>query len=68
MEKIKDRSEVEEQYKWDLTKIYKTEEEFRKDISKALKLIEKVPKHENTMLDSAKDLYDLTDNNYKRYN
>lgn len=51
MEKIKDRSEVEEQYKWDLTKIYKTEEEFRKDISKALKLIEKVPKHENTMLD-----------------
>ena len=60
MEKIKDRSEVEEQYKWDLTKIYKTEEEFRKDISKALKLIEKVPKHENTMLDSAKDLYDTT--------
>ena len=45
MEKIKVRSEVEEQYKWDLTKIYKTEEEFRKDISKALKLIEKVPKH-----------------------
>ena len=38
MEKIKDRSEIEEQYKWDLTKIYKTEEEFRKDISKGLSL------------------------------
>ena len=44
--KEKLRSEIEEKYKWDLTKIYENDEEWEKDykeVSNSLKTIEKYP-------------------------
>ena len=40
--KEKLRSEIEEKYKWDLTTIYKNEDDFKSDLAKAKKEIYKV--------------------------
>ena len=37
MQKIKNRSEIPEELKWDLTTIYKTDEDFYKDIEEQIK-------------------------------
>ena len=42
MQKIKNRSEIPEELKWDLTTIYKTDEDFYKDIEKAKKIIDEM--------------------------
>ena len=48
-EAIKNRSMIDEAYKWDLTKIYKTNDDFEKDIIKTKDLIIKFrKKYENT--------------------
>lgn len=58
MTKIKNRSEIESIYKWDLTKIYKNDKEFLKDIEKVEKVLPKLSKYKDTMIRSGKDLYD----------
>lgn len=55
MEKQKLRSEIEDKYKWDLTPIYKTEEDFYKDLEIAKSEIEKINNYKN-LLDSSKKL------------
>lgn len=50
------RSEIEEQYKWDLTTIYTSEEAFYNDYQIATKLIEKYPLHESKMMKSGSNL------------
>lgn len=57
MDNVKNRSEIEDIYKWDLKKIYKTREDFLKDVTKVTKEINKLSKFKDTMLKSAKDLY-----------
>ena len=57
MDNVKNRSEIEDIYKWDLKKIYKTREDFLKDVTKVTKEINKLSKFKDTMLNSAKDLY-----------
>ena len=52
-----DRNQIEEKYKWDLTKIYKNIDEFNEDFNKALKEIEEFNKYETIMDNSAKDFY-----------
>ncbi len=52
-----DRNQIEEQYKWDLTKIYKNIEEFNKDYEEVLKQIEEFKKNENIMSTSAINFY-----------
>ena len=52
-----DRNKIEEQYKWDLTKIYKDIEEFNKDYEAVLKQIEAFKKNENIMATSAINFY-----------
>jgi len=52
-----ERSEIEEKYKWDLTVLYKNEEEFYLDFKKTEELIESFKGYEKTMLDSASELY-----------
>ena len=58
-----DRNQIEEKYKWDLTKIYKDIEEFNKDYEEVLKQIEEIKKYENIMPTSAINFY----NTLKKY-
>lgn len=58
----KERKEIEAKYKWDLSKIYGSEDDFSLDYKECEALIARYPKHEKTMLSSAKGLFDaLTD-------
>jgi len=57
----KKREEIEEKYKWDLTKIYKSEKDFLNDLKDILKEIETLPKYKETMTKSGKNLYDAMD-------
>ncbi len=59
------RNEIEEQYKWDLTKIYKNKEEFDEEYNKLSKKIESFTKYEKIMLNSAKDFYKTIDEYFK---
>lgn len=51
------RSEIEDKYKWDLTPIYKTEDEWKKDYEEVKNEIEKVKDLKNTFLKDGKELY-----------
>ena len=55
--KLKKRSEISDEYKWDLTPIYKSVLEFDKDYEKADKLIDNFKEFKNTFMNSGKDLY-----------
>lgn len=63
--KQKLRSEIEEKYKWDLTTIYKNEEDFEKDYNYAKELIKDFSHHEKTMMNSAKDLLNTIEEDVK---
>lgn len=60
MSEIKNRSEISNEYKWDLTAIYKDMGEFDKDEKKVLNEIKNLYKYKDTMLSSGKDLYEVT--------
>lgn len=60
-----DRNQIEEKYKWDLTKIYKNIDEFNEDFQKASKEIEEFTKYENIMDNSAKDFYNTLNKYFK---
>ena len=65
MEKQKLRSEIDDKYKWDLSSIYKSDEDFLKDLDFIKKEIQQVDKYSKILMTSAKNLYDclkLTDN------
>ena len=55
MEKQKLRSEISDEYKWDLKPIYKSDEDWYKDLEKAKEEIKKVENYKN-FLDSASNL------------
>ena len=56
---IKDRSMIDDKYKWDLTKVYKTNADFESDCKKVKNLItEYRKKYENHTMDNAKIFYD----------
>ena len=57
MEKQQLRSSIDDNYKWDLTSIYKNDEEFNKDLEKAKKEIKKVVEFKD-LLASSKRLLD----------
>lgn len=59
MEKEKLREEIDEKYKWDLTLMYKTEEEYNKDFAETEKLIEEIPSYKGIIAKDAKTLYDF---------
>lgn len=57
-ENIKDRSMIDEKYKWDLTKIYKNTDEFLNDINLVTKMINDFKnKYENHVMESASTFY-----------
>ena len=51
-----DRSKIDQKYKWDLSGIYKTAEDFSADYALCEKMIADYQKHEKTMLSSAESL------------
>ena len=53
---MKNREEIDSKYKWDLTEIYSTEEDFNSALDEAGKIIKAFSNHEKTMCKSAKGL------------
>lgn len=59
MDKLKTRSEINELDKWDLTGIYKSEEDFYSDCDRLLSLIAEFESIKDSMMDSASSLYNV---------
>ena len=57
MDKLKTRSEINELDKWDLTTIYKLDEDFYSDCDRLSKLIDEFIDIKDTMMNSGTDLY-----------
>ena len=55
----KKREEVSDEFKWDLSTIYKTEEDLSLDYEKIRKKIEDIKKYEDNFLDSSSNLYEF---------
>ncbi len=53
MEQLKKRSEIEEKYKWDLTKIYKSNDDVNKDIECVKKLVKDITCYKGKLLDNS---------------
>ena len=53
-----ERNKIDDNYKWDLSKIYKNISEYKNDISEVKKLIDKIVKYENTKLNE-NNIYEL---------
>ena len=51
------RSEIDDKYKWDLTPIYKNEDDWKKDYEEVKNEIEKVKNFKNTFLKNGQELY-----------
>ena len=54
--KMLDRKNIDPKYKWDLTKIYPTEEDFKADFEQVEAIVKEFPAHEKAMCHSAKGL------------
>ena len=52
------RCEIEDKYKWDLTKIYKDEKEWKKDFDDVKEKILKVLEYKDNFLSNGKRLYE----------
>ena len=60
-----DRNTIDEKYKWDLTQIFKSTEEFEECYKKAETLIEDFKKYENIMGENAKKFYKTINTYYE---
>ncbi len=60
-----DRNQIEEQYKWDLTKIFKNIEEFNQLYNEVKKEIKDFSKHEKNMTKTATNFYETIKDNYE---
>lgn len=58
MEKQKTRSEIEEKYKWDLTRIYKSDDEWYSDYKNLCSEIEKINGYKDDLFSSSDRLHD----------
>lgn len=65
MEKQKLRSEIEEKYKWDLSSIYKNENDINEDVKEVKVLTEKLLNYENKKITTGEDLYEVLSLNFK---
>ena len=55
-----DRNNVDEKYRWDLTAIYKTENDYKKDLEEVKKYIDIIKEDEKLNLKNSKDLLKVT--------
>ncbi len=60
-----DRNAIDAKYKWDLTQIFKSTEEFEECYKKAENLIEDFKKYENIMGENAKKFYETINTYYE---
>ena len=58
MSRPMERKDIDAKYKWDLTAIYPTEEDFEREFKETEGKIAKFPSYEKTMCDSAEALYE----------
>ena len=58
MIKQKTRNEIDDKYKWDLTAIFKNDEEFLNELEKCKDIVSELNKFKGHILDSADSLYD----------
>jgi len=58
--KEKLRSEIDDKYKWDLTVIYSSDEEWQKDYEEVKSLLPSIQKYKGHIMDNAKTLFDMT--------
>lgn len=58
--KEKLRSEIEDNYKWDLAVIYSSDEEWEKDYAEVKSLLPSIEKYKGHLMDDAKTLFDMT--------
>ena len=56
--KLLKRSEVDNKYKWDLSPIYSSVEEFNKDLKKLSSMIENFKKYQKDMMSNGTTLYE----------
>ena len=56
---FEDRKSIPENYKWDLDSLYKTTEEYYKDVEASNKILEKLKKYKGKVLASAKNLLNI---------
>lgn len=61
MSKEKKRDEIEEQYKWDLSKIFKNDKECIKELKAVKKMIPEIEKFRGRITKSSKDLLEYSD-------
>ena len=57
MEKQKTRDEIENQYKWDLSKMYHSKQDLDKDISMIEDVSEEIKQMQGHIMDSSDSLY-----------
>ena len=57
MEKQKTREEIEEQYKWDLSTIFKSDDDFKNELEAVKKEVESVSDYKGNIVSSANNLY-----------
>ena len=53
----KKRSEIKEEYKWNLSLIYESEEEFLKEYQKYYNKIDEISNYKNNLMKDAENLY-----------
>ena len=51
-----DRKDIDPKYKWDLTKIYPTEDDFKADFEEVEAIVKAFPRHQKTITESAQGL------------
>ena len=60
-----DRNKIDAKYKWDLTQIFKSNEEFEESYKNLEKRIESFQKYENLMGENAKNFYETINTYYE---
>lgn len=65
MEKIKQRCEIDDSYKWDLSKIYSSNDEINSDLNRVLLLTEELCSYEGHLLTSSTNLLDAINKYYE---
>ena len=57
MSKIKSRDEIKDEYKWDLKKVFKDEEEFNNFLNETKTIIDEFKKYKDHVMDNANSFY-----------
>ena len=60
MDELKTRDQIEEQFKWDLTKIFESDEKWLEEYEKFSKDFLKLSDYEGKLGESAKTLFEFT--------